>query len=296
MHLLKTLVLFVGIIGASVTFAEPAAARGKVAEIAGRVLDPDPQGGPIIVRLDGRRDPARYPAVLYGGDTLLISPGSALTIRTGAGRKTLEASANAPLVYKVPEAGRPSPGAQGILEAIADFFERPPSVISTPTYARGPDGTVPGPEADRLMPNGRQWTTSLTSTVTFVWRGMARDLVVVSPGGQKQTVETHGNNWVSAPLSLAREVTVLIPDSEVSWRVGYRASPPLPPGFANSNSDRDRLAVAVWLLQSGHSEWGMFAISEIASLASSGDVLAVELWSAVEQGRLAEALGLQPQP
>jgi hypothetical protein len=289
----KRLAIFGFVLNVIVAPVSAASSSGEVTQIAGRVLDPEPQGGAWIKRLAGGQEPARFPALLYGQDHILLSPGQALTIRLAGQRRTLKADAT-PLDYVVPLPGREtSPGATTILQSVADFFYRAPLPLSTPTYARGPGAHVEAPTADPLVPIGQQWITSDTNAVALIWRGQASALVISGGGG---SVPTYGNYWarIDRPGGSKAGFAIKLANTRLEWRIGVSAAVPVAPGINPASTTRgDRLGRALWLLQDGPSDWRLYALSEISSLAKNGDFLAGEMWNSAQSGHLDEGLTLK---
>jgi hypothetical protein len=270
--------------------ASAAQAADHAAQAVGRVTDTRPAGAPVIVRHDGRRQPARYPAVIYAQDHILIAPGHSLGIVINGRQKTLAATGQQ-LDYRVEQPSRSvSAWGGGILDSLIDFLTRPKAPATSQVYARGEGGPPPpSAVADPLLPAGRQLLPKGTQRVAIVWKGPAAGFDTIVNGQTTDSSPSFNHSWASFPIVAPPGVPFVLKleNSKVAWQVEIADRAPLPPAMASEPvTDGDRLARAVWLLRDGPAEWRMFALSEIAAMAEANDFVAGELWQAAQDGNL----------
>lgn len=268
----------------------PLLASSHVGDMVGRVTDLAPAGKPTIVRADGSKEKARYPAPLFVNDRVVLEPGETLGVVLNGKRQPLRG----PIDQRITAPPRAvSTMGTGILDSLIDFLQRPHKPASVLNAARAPGGEVPPTVADPLVPTGRQLLPPGVKSVALLWRGPAGLIALERAGQTPVLVPSHGNSWATftAPEFAPRGFTIAIRDSGLAWQVAIAPKVPSPTGLEPDRLAGDRLARAVWLLRSGPPEWHLFAVSEVANLAASGDYVAGELWRAAQDGHLETAIG-----
>ncbi|MFZ4380539.1 MAG: hypothetical protein ACOYO0_01055 [Sandarakinorhabdus sp.] len=295
MALLKTLA---GGLIAAILILSGSAAMARALDAAGRIIDVSGPGTVTIIRADGEQKPAEYPRLLFPGDRFSFR-GKATVVANIYGREQ-RFDQDSPATIVARDGGARSAADESWYDQFEILLSSHRRAIPSSNVTRDPAAPTPPP----LMPNplaspGRQCLPPATTEPVILWRGGSVTADVVSGKSVIPMPSGSGQSWLKVRREgLGTAFTVKLPDGLV-WQFetcGPMPSPPWHPPGRPPASESERLVRATWLLKSGPAEWRSAALSELVTLAESGDFGAAELWKAARSGELSEFFASESIP